>query len=323
MHFKLLLWGQRLIERGAWFLAPLGWIWGMVVFFKNRLYDLGWIPAAFVSRPVISIGNIAAGGTGKTPLVHLLARALSHRKVAILSSGYALDEPLLLQRRLPAARVYVGKDRVALAKQAVEEGAELLILDDGFQYRKLGRDFDFVLLSGSDPFGKGHFLPHGFLRDSPKRLAKVDALFISGFGSIALPHISLAVSVDQILDSDGRPIVSIQGWPVALFCGIGRPAIFKKTVFGLGAKVVAEWILADHETADVKKLQSFAVRSKALGAKALICTEKDFVKLALPVQTALPIFFLEISFRVVRGKEEWEKLIAKIEEKIDNMVRHG
>ena len=165
MKNRLFLFGQALIS-----------------FLKNSFYDRKWISISSLPATVVSVGNIVAGGTGKTPFVHLLAKTFRHRKVAILSRGYGsiADEALLLARRLPEVKVYVGKDRVASGIKAIKEGAELLILDDGFQYRRLARDFDLVLLDGDDLFGKGHYLPWGYLRDSPKRLREADAVFIYG-----------------------------------------------------------------------------------------------------------------------------------------------
>src|SRR5262249_30275344 len=145
---RLLLFGQKLMRcRGAFLLAPAGWAWGGVARLKNSLYDWGVLRPARVPSLVISVGNIIAGGTGKTPFTLLLAQTLSHRQVAVLSRGYGAvpDEALLLRRRLPSAKIYIGKDRVELAKRAAQEGAEVILLDDGFQHRRLTRDFDVVL----------------------------------------------------------------------------------------------------------------------------------------------------------------------------------
>ena len=319
LHSKLLLWGQNRIEKGAWFLAPFSVLWGFVSFWKNLFYDCRWLKIHKVDCPVISVGNLVAGGTGKTPLVQLLSSRFSHLRVAIISRGYGkiLDEPLLLQRRLQQAKVYVGKDRVKLANQAVNDGADLIILDDGFQHRKLHRDFDLVLLAGSDLFGKGHYLPWGFLRDSPKRLKSADAIFVSGKSDFSLPHIELGTHVDRILNVQGARIDSIQGLDVAIFCGISKPKLFKKTVLQLGANVVSEWVLADHEKAFYKPLREFALSAKDFGAKALLCTEKDMVKLDPSMELPLPIYYLEISLQVEGGNLLWENLIAKIDQKID------
>lgn len=285
---SLLFYGQKLIERGAWYFAPFSWLYACGVFCRNWLYDHKWLSISKVPSVVVSVGNIVAGGTGKTPFVHMLAKRFAHRKVAILSRGYGSDEPILLANRLPNVKVYVGKDRAALAKKAE---ADLLILDDGFQHRRLHRDFD-IVLEGE----KTHYLPWGFLRDSPKRLKSANAVFKIG---------DLKLKVVRILDSKKQEIPSIRGWKVAIFCGIANPKRFKKTVEDLGAEIIAEKIFGDHEPADLAKLPK---------ASALICTEKDFVKLP---PTDLPIYYLEVEMEVV-DRNKWEKLIEKIDQKIDN-----
>ncbi len=306
---KALSLGRALIERGAWFFAPLSWIWGIVVFCKNKLYDWKWISCAQVPCTVVSVGNIVAGGTGKTPFIQMVASSFVSRKIAILSRGYGQipDEAMLLQRRLPHALLYVGKDRVALAARAAMDGAELILLDDGFQHRKLHRDFDIVLVHERDPFGKGRYLPWGFLRDSPKRLKRADAVFFNGRD---FRHL-----VVRILNEKEQEIPTVQGWIVGLFCGIANPDSFKKSIDSLGAKAVAEWILADHEPAQPALLERFAERCRKLGAKALITTEKDFIK---GPRCSLPIVFIEIEIEWIERKEKWERLIAKINQKIDN-----
>jgi tetraacyldisaccharide 4'-kinase len=258
------------------------------------------------------VGNVVAGGTGKTPFVLFLAQHFSQKRVAILSRGYGAfpDEPTLLSRRIPGLSIYVGADRVKLAKQAVADGADLLILDDGFQHRRLHRDFDLVLLDGEDPFGKGHYLPRGFLRDSPKRLAQADAVLAQGVHFKMIPQ--------RILGFQGEEIPSVLGWKVGVFCGIAKPARFKKTVSGLGCEIVSEWILADHQAPEMKKLKRFVSECRALGAKALLCTEKDQVKLSPTDGFELPILFLEMGLQPIQNDGFWEKFIVKIDQKIDN-----
>lgn len=317
MRSRLFRIGQKWVESGTftWPLAPFSWIWALASKVRNRLYDLKRLPIARVAKVVVSVGNLVAGGTGKTPFVLFLAQRFSHRKVAILSRGYGdfPDEPALLANRLPGVSIYVGADRIESARKAVADGAELLLLDDGFQHRKLHRDFDIVLLDGDDPFGKGHYLPWGFLRDSPKRLAQADAVFVQGV------HFKLAVK--RILSLDGAEIPSLDGERLGMFCGIAKPARFKKNVAETGGEIVSEWILADHEVPDEKRLGRFACHCKSLGAKALICTEKDRVKLSPRTPLDLPIFFLEMELKAIeKGKNDgfWEKLIVKIDQKIDN-----
>jgi tetraacyldisaccharide 4'-kinase len=298
MRNKLLLYGQSLIEKGAWYFAPISWVFACLCFVRNWLYDRELLPITHVPCTVVSVGNIVAGGTGKTPFVIRLAQAFSHKKVAVLSRGYGSDEPKLLAIRLPNAKIYVGKNRAHLAKQAAQDGAELILLDDGFQHRKLHRDFDIVLDSKSST----HFLPWGFLRDSPKRLKTADAVFAPTY------------KVRRILESQGTEVPSIKGWKVGLFAAIAKPSNFKKTVDALGASISAEWLLFDHEVPNPEKLKAFVLKCKSLGVRALICTEKDFVKLSPSLTLALPLLYLEIEIEV----EGWENLVAKIAQRIDN-----
>jgi tetraacyldisaccharide 4'-kinase len=281
--------GQRLIERGAWYFAPFSWVYAFIVFCRNKLYDFQLLPITKVKAVVVSVGNVVAGGTGKTPFVHMLAQMFPGRKVAILSRGYGEmpDEAMLLAKRLPHVKVYVGKDRVALAQMT---DAELLILDDGFQHRRLHRDFDIVLVNGR----KDHYLPWGFLRDDPKRAEKAEVFSTA----------DLQLKVRRILNLQGREVPSIQGWKVGVFCGIAHPENFKKTVRGLGAEIVAEKIFADHEPADLRKLPK---------ANALICTEKDAVKLP---PTDLPIYYLEMEMEVGGARDRFEQLVKKIDQTI-------
>ncbi|MBI3508259.1 MAG: tetraacyldisaccharide 4'-kinase [Chlamydiia bacterium] len=289
----LLLWplrrkAQDLIESGhAWWLAPLSWLYAIAIFLRNWYYD-GKKPQK-VRPVVVSVGNIEVGGTGKTPLVLLLAERFSHRKVAIISRGYGAipDEALLLARRLPHVEVLIGKDRVALAKQAK---ADLVILDDGFQYRKLYRDFDLVLVTGK----KEHYLPWGRLRDTPRRLKSAHL-------------IQTRLRLRRILNAQGETLSSLQGREIAYFCGIARPERFRRTLLDLGAIITASYILADHEPIDFIQLQELVKK-----APLLITTEKDFVKLP---PHPFPIFYLEMEAEVL---SDWESLIEKIDQKIDN-----
>src|SRR5947199_10786584 len=155
--------------------------YGAAVRLRNRLYDRGWKRTQRSAAPVVSVGNLTLGGTGKTPCVEYLARFYRGRdvRVAILSRGYGAgvpaqrvvgpnDEALVLEENLPDVPHLQGADRVALAGVAVEElEAELLILDDGFQHRRLGRDLDVVLLDATEPFGHGRLFPRGLLREPP------------------------------------------------------------------------------------------------------------------------------------------------------------
>ncbi len=316
LRFRALHFGSRLVTTPfSWLLAPAAWMWRFIAALRNYLYDAHFFPTYTAPVPVISVGNISVGGTGKTPLVILLAKHFSNRKVAILARGYGAkrgelnDEMKVIARHVPTARLYQGIDRVRLAKLAVSDGAELLLLDDGFQHRRLNRDFDLVVVRPRDLID--FFLPRGRLRDSPKRLLEATAVF--SYTPIDYPATLLQSRPTRIVDRQGQNISSIRGQRVALFCGIGYPDRFKKTVVDLGAQIVAEKILSDHEP--FTGIEIFFEECKKLDIKYLICTEKDFVKLPA---SDLPLIWVEIEAEVINGQEDWQKLIAKIDDRLNN-----
>jgi tetraacyldisaccharide 4'-kinase len=280
---------------------------------------------------VVSVGNIVAGGVGKTPLVHWLASELSKDyKVAILSRGYRSkaehrkeptlveasmeasdvgDEPLWLARKLPAVQVWVCKNRVASAKKAVQSEAEIIILDDGFQHRKLHRDFDIVVVSGDNPYSSGPFLPLGYLRDLPSRLRSATLLAVMG---IATEEKKIDLSVPQVFFKRTSP-VSLQGKKVALFCAIANPERFLKQVQAAGAEITVSLIKSDHDFFFKEELEMLAQKS---GASVLVCTEKDFVKLP---RLDLPIMPIPLELSIVQGDEIWKQFINKIKLQVQNV----
>ena len=298
---------------GAWWIqsryrvvfAPLGMVWDFASRLRHFLYDVKIWKSNKVSVPVISVGNLAVGGTGKTPLVIRLAKAFEDHKLAIILRGYGKDEEKILQRHLPNVKIYADPNRVKTAQRAIGDGAELILLDDGFQYRRLAKDLEIVILRKNDL--QNRCIPAGDLREGPHRLQKADI--------IVWDH-DLQIKVQRILTLDHQEIASIKGEKVGLFCGIGTPQKFRKTLLELGAVILAEWIVADHEPVRMNSLKSFYETCKRLGVKYLVCTEKDAVKLE---NTSLPILFLEIGMEVIG----FEKLIAKIEERLYNHCHDG
>lgn len=316
-------------------------LYRFAVFLRNFAYDRSWLKVEEVLLPVISVGNIAAGGTGKTPLIELLAKELQrHGSVAILSRGFrsqkehakevakvvpsgsaALygDEPLLLARKLPQVAVWVGKNRMQSAKRALSENAEILLLDDGMQHRKLKRDLELVVLDGKDLWGYGSFLPRGLLRDSPKRLASADFVFIShcegeehleqarkeltAYTQAPLIGVSFEKKDEQLLRNKR----------VGLFCGIGKKERFLQNVESQGATIVESLCVSDHASVPLAHLELFAEKCKKEGAEFLVCTEKDQVKLPENLHCALPIHALGGSLKVVAGHAVWQKLIDNIQ----------
>ncbi len=306
---------------------------------RNMAYDYNLVHAIKARAPVISIGNIVAGGTGKTPLVRLLASQLAeHVKVAILSRGYRSeiektgevvqlapqekvercgDEPFWLASKLPMASIWVGKNRCLSAEFAVEAGAQVIILDDGMQYRRLLRDVEIVVMDGDDLFGRGYYLPRGLLRDSPARLKKADLIVVGGAKNHhAVREEIKKYSTAPILFVQMKLKADLQNRRVGIFCAIGKPEKFMQSVRGCGAQVVATYFKCDHDQFTPEELEAFAKRS---GADLLICTEKDQVKIPQDFKAQLPLMPLEGELEITSGQDHWEKMKKKV---LDGIQSH-
>jgi len=329
------------------------WIFRFIVFCRNWAFDHGWLRRYTPPVPVvISIGNIVAGGTGKTPVTMLLAKEFYDViPLAILARGYRAqaeklskpvilsrgngplhppsvcgDEPYMLSQNLPKAFVCVGKDRHEASNIAAKAGAKLILLDDGMQHRHLARDFEVVVVDARDPFGHGYFLPRGFLREGAKSLARADLIILNNVHlhddltalrqQIAhyttAPVIGAKPVVEGVFDLQDKPISSIQDVKVGLFCGIAHPDYFEKTVQELGAVIVGQYCIPDHMDFDPDQLIQFSKECAAKGAEKLICTEKDRVKIVEALDLALPIVWVRMHLALVEGKAQWEDFIQRV-----------
>jgi tetraacyldisaccharide 4'-kinase len=230
---------------------------------RGALYDRGILSAARAGAPVVSIGNLAVGGAGKTPAAVAVAGRLAARgrKVAVLSRGYGAartdprvvsdgdriflsaaeggDEPVLLARRLPGVAVLCGPRRAELARIATERlGADALVLDDGFQHRALGRDLDVVVLDGADPFGNGHLLPRGPNREPRGALRRAGLVWISRVDQADPARAEALRSLAR--EATGRPPVESRHAPVEVLDGalarrFGLDALRGRRVLALSA----------------------------------------------------------------------------------------
>lgn len=298
---------------------------------RHLAYDY-LIPTRAAPAFTISVGNIVAGGTGKTPIVHYLAKRLSEKgRVAILSRGYkrqskeALiakegmgpkelgDEPYWLSQSLPGVEVIVGSDRIFSAHLAQMADRNILLLDDGMQYRRLEKDLEIVVMRASDLFGGGFYLPRGWLRDTPRRLKAAHLILLTGvqnssqFGRLKATlsrYTDAPVTSMQLQVENGE---EIRGKQIASFCAIANPSRFEKTLESLGCDVLKSLKKPDHEPFEEKEL-----RELAKSAPLLVCTEKDAVKLPKPLLDALPIFPLRISYQPQFGKEHLEQIIQEV-----------
>lgn len=308
---------------------------------RNFAYDKEILSVERFPLPVISIGNIVAGGTGKTPFVCFLAQKLMKMgKVAILSRGYRSateksgkvaklehadfelygDESSMLARQLPEAMIWVGKERVESAKEAFAGGAKCIILDDGMQHRKIARDIEIGMVDAEDPFGKGFYLPRGFLRDSPKRLKEMDLIVVSGVQSEAqfdgvkaeIRNYTNCPIVGVQLEVLGKEV--IQGKSLGTFCGIAKPVRFMNSVKEAGAEIVESIQTLDHCSFPLQELELFSRSCKAKGAQMLVCTEKDAIKLPEHLALSLPIVALKVELKMIFGEAFFQELLLKIQE---------
>lgn len=323
-------------RRGRSLLRALSYLYRGGVALRNWGYDHEWFKSFKAPLPIISVGNIVAGGTGKTPFVKFLVEQLQGvGPVAILSRGYRSlaeksgqtlcvnaktvvvecgDEPYWLSQQLPQAQVWVGKNRCKSAHQAHAAGARIAILDDGMQHRQLKRDFEIVLMNGDDLLGKGFFLPRGFLRDSPRRLQEADLIGVVGEAPQAEVEKELRRWSDaSIVFFQTKTEVSLQGKRVGVFCAIAAPERFLKTVRAAGGKIITTYFKPDHHPFFPHEVEHFAKES---GAEMLVCTEKDFVKLPSNLPCRAPIIPLPCHLEITGNLPLWEAMLSKIKTRI-------
>jgi len=290
-------------------LTPAWLVFRSLVALRGLAFGRGWRRVQRLQRPVISIGNLTVGGTGKTPAVGMvieLLREFGERPV-VLSRGYrgrdGANEEAQLVGDVP---VLSDKTRTASGWRAISEhGASCLVLDDGFQHRQLHRDLDIVLIDATDPWGGGALLPLGRLREPPSALRRAHLLWLTRTELCPVPELA---ALTAHLDALGRPwIASTQGiatlvgldgrahaldaaatGPVLLSCGLGNPGGFEATARHAGLAVVGALRWPDHYHYAASDLTELVARADALGARAVV-SAKDAVKLlplASPQQSA-------------------------------------
>ncbi len=318
-------------------------IYQAVVGSKNRRFDSGQQKPHVVPAPVISVGNLTVGGTGKTPLVCWLAEWFGAHGAAVtlISRGYGArrgqpnDEALELAARLPNVPHLQNPDRVAAARQALAANPrQVLLLDDAFQHRRIARDLDIVLLDALEPFGYGHLLPRGLLREPVESLSRAHVVALSRSDAVDLAtrqsirqRVRAAAPQALWLELTHQPVgfvdysenrtqlESLRGQSVAGFCGIGNPEGFRHTLAACGLPVAAFRALPDHfafPAAELAKLESWLRGLQNLAA--VICTRKDLVKIPRQRLAGLPLVALEIRLEITTGCQEFESRLLPLAE---------
>jgi tetraacyldisaccharide 4'-kinase len=347
-------------ERALW---PASTLYGAAVRARAWAYRRGLRHAATLRSTVVSIGNLTVGGTGKTPMVLEVAQRWLRegKRVGILTRGYRGflrggsgkarivrvgeavagipgDEPSLLLKRLAEEtgapeRLFlgVGKDRAAAGRALEQLGVEWLLLDDGFQHLELARDVDVVMVDATIPFGGGHLLPAGRLREPKSAVGRADILVITRSKhapatEAALQRFSQApifyaeTELDRIpqfrgySDAAGTSGGEIfpEGPRYFVFCGVGNPNALFEDCKRWGLNITGRKAFADHHlysVAEMTELRAMAVES---GANALLCTEKDTFNLPHGSEAGLGIFYARVRLRVIDDAGFWRAFEARL-----------
>lgn len=302
-------------------------IYGAVVGARNALYDGGTFRARRLQRPVVSIGNISVGGTGKTPFTIMLGELLQARGITVdvLSRGYRRqtsgvrvvdpqgrpeefgDEPLLMARRL-GRPVIVGESRYAAGKLAEERfQSEIHLLDDGFQHRQLARAFDIVLVGKEDL--RSGLLPTGRLREPTGSLKRADVVVVEEGFDAALLGLRPEQAVWRV--RRGIRVAAAAAKPVA-FCGIGKPKKFFEQLRAQGINTAAEIEFRDHHRysdADVRRLTQLM---KSQNADGFVTTAKDEINLGEKVARLQPLAVAEVTMELLDAERAISTMLSKV-----------
>ncbi len=319
--------------------------YSLVVRLHNFLYSKRWLEIHTADVPVISIGNITAGGTGKTPLVIWICNTINQKSkiknqkcgVAILTRGYKaaqnyIDEPVILAESCPQAKVIVNPNRAEAAAEAVDKfGAKVLIMDDGFQHRRLHRDLDIVTIDATCPFGYGKALPAGLLREPVASLRRADAAVVTRCDQISESELSRIEKKLQLINPDmviaksiHNPICAktmtgekitieqLKDKKIFAFCGIGNPDAFLNTIRNTGANLVGSKIYNDHYHYTNDCLADIYEQARYLNADLILTTQKDWTRTTLPASAKkdIPFAYLAVEIKFTSGEDKLKQLIG-------------
>ncbi|MDY6987983.1 MAG: tetraacyldisaccharide 4'-kinase [Thermodesulfobacteriota bacterium] len=336
-----------------WMLYACSRAYELAMGLRLCLYQKGVFRQEGLPCRVVSIGNLTVGGTGKTPMVHYVANLLKGigLEVAVLSRGYgghaqgsgglvsdgkttlmgpeaSGDEPQLLAARLNGIPLLVGKDRCWAARRAIREfGASVLVLDDGFQHLRIGRDLDLLLLDSTRPFGNGYCIPRGTLREPVEQMKRATAIVLTRWEETGGPTreqsvieafaegrpIFKCIHVPEALYLGGKEesldLASLGGRRLFAFSGIGRNESFRETIGELEGHLAGFREFPDHHRYSHRDLRSIWKRARDLRVDNIITTEKDFVKIYTEIPATPPLLVLTISISFGDDGERFESYV--------------
>ena len=304
-------------------LTLLSWPYGLAIRVRNWAYDAGRVRVVRLAVPVISVGNMTTGGTGKTPTVIMIVRDLlaMGRKPAVLTRGYGAaggtvaDEVQVIQRECPGVPVVVNADRVAGGQHAISKfGADVLVLDDGFQHRRLYRDLNIVLVDATNPMGVPGIIPRGSWREPPRGMARATHIMLTRCEQVTPELVELAAGllaqwvnprnifeqrtqVIGVFDAAGQPVVA-QGQHVLVFAGVGNPEGFLNTVRSTGLVPSSGCWFDDHHHYHMDEdFQQMRELTAARSLDAWVTTVKDWVKIK-DFKAPVPVWHVRIESRI-------------------------
>jgi tetraacyldisaccharide 4'-kinase len=324
-------------EASVWLLWLFTLPYGAYVRLRAFAYRRGILRQKRLDGRVISVGNLTTGGTGKTPMVLWIAQRLvaERKSPAILTRGYGgkllpggstSDEVQLLSKRLGDRVLFgVGADRFARGRELAQRGVEWFILDDGFQHLQLARDADIVLVDAVHPFGGGHLLPAGRLREPRSALKRAHVIVITRSDHAPALEAALRRDTDAPIfyarnqldsirllrgDQPGEEDARARFRRFFAFCGVGNPDSFLADLHDWGLRVVGHQFFPDHHRYIQHDLESVGAAAHAAGADGLICTEKDVFNLAGVKWRAVDIWYCRIGLRIGREDEFWSIIMT-------------
>ncbi|OGW75265.1 MAG: tetraacyldisaccharide 4'-kinase [Omnitrophica bacterium RBG_13_46_9] len=284
------------------FLLMLSYIYGALVKCNHFFYKVKLLKSYKSPIAVASVGNITLGGTGKTPFVAMLSRRMAQngKKVGVLIRGYGEDEWEMLKDGLGeyGIKVFVGRDRVRFAKEALRSGFDCLILDDGFQHLRLKRDLDIVLIDSTNPFGNGRLFPRGILREKTEGLKRADIIVLTkadkgkdnmskieseiekiASGKLVIKAVHSPKKLFDIRTEREEPLSFLNGRRICLVCAICDTSYFRYTAEKTGARIEAEFVFPDHYPYRTSDLNRIFEDCAEKNINTIVTTEKDAVKL--------------------------------------------
>jgi len=323
-------------------LPPLSALYGAVTRARLSLYERGTFRTSKLARPVISVGNITTGGTGKTPLVEWVARAVADegKKVCVLTRGYgrerpdrrvlvsdgesvlsnvleAGDEPFLLAKNLRGvAAVICDANRIAAGQEAIKHlKTDCFVLDDGFQHLRLARDLNIATIDATNPWGGRKLLPYGRLRENVSGLRRADCVVLTRADQTS--EVDSVVAEIKTITGDRpvfksrmeiRRVQSLDGssimpaGPYSAFCGVGNPTAFFLQLRQQGFDVIRETTFPDHHSYTEADVDNLSKTAQQVGASRLLTTAKDAVKLT-DFDFPLPCFVIEVEISIENDSE--------------------